>query len=108
MITNEPVSFTLNQATIQDVSLAIVAILTAYATWQSKRNGKDIAAVKVVADATHTLSTSTMGAQLQTGVDDAKAMQIILQRIAAMSNASGDIAAAKDAEERVKQRTKLL
>ena len=63
---------------------------------------------KKVVDATHQLSNSAMGAQLQDAVDSALEKSVLQHRLAELTNADGDKAAAAAADLRVIAKKKLL
>jgi hypothetical protein len=104
----QAVPFVLTQDTIDKIILLFITLLGAYTTWKTSQTGKKVDAVQIVADATHKLSNSAMGEQLQIGVDDAKALQVVLQSKADASTQPGDAAAALAASQKVMQRQKLL
>jgi len=92
------VSFGINPNTAAAInSLAIlgVAVITA---WTASK----AAAIKKVADATHILTNSAMGAQLLANVQNLQAMAVLAHRFAENNNAS-DIAAAAAIDVRVEE-----
>jgi hypothetical protein len=69
---------------------------------------RELAKVKQVAVATHTLSNSATGAMLQASLDDAIAASIQAHKLAELTKDAGYIAAAAAADVKVTQRRMLL
>ena len=87
------------------LGLAIIGVWTAHKTAAIKDKTDEI---KKVADATHTLSNSAMGAQLKMNVQFATSDAVSKHRIATLTNEAGDIAAAQAADIVVKEQEDLL
>jgi hypothetical protein len=94
--------FPLDSAAINSLALLGVAIIGII-------NTRKLEAVKKTGEATHKLSNSAMGAELQGRVDDAEVISLLFHRIAQLSgNAPGDLEAATAADKKLEQRKKLL
>lgn len=99
----------LDQTTISNVAIlgnALIMLWIAHQTRAVKKTGEN---TEKIAIATHTLSNSAMGAQLQTAVDDARALSVVFHSIA--RDKPGDaaaLAAAQAADVKVEQRIRVL
>jgi hypothetical protein len=69
---------------------------------------KELVSVKHTGEATHTLSNSAMGAQLQVNVATLEALSVVLHRVAVTSKEEADAAAALAVDVRVDAAKKVL
>jgi hypothetical protein len=74
----------------------------------STQTAQTLSSIKKTGEANHKLSNSATGAFLKGRVDDAEESAIDKHRIAEMSQAPGDLAAAQAADRRTEQRKALL
>jgi len=114
MITVTLVGLALDNMTINSLALLGIALI---GLWNSRKNAqiqktasdtkKTADDTKTIAVATHTLSNSAMGAQLQMQLQFSQQIAVLARRIA-KSGDPGDVAAATAADVVVKQQQEIL
>ena len=90
------VSFGISPSTTQAINSIVLLALAVIGAWTAAKTSQ----VKKIAEATHTLTNSAMGAQLLTNVQNLEALAVLAHRFAENNNES-DIAAASAIDVRV-------
>jgi|SRR5208283_3305897 len=99
---------TLDNVTVNNMALVALALLAVWNARQSAQRGKDIATIKGTTETIHTLSNGRLAAVLTVNLQFARSIAVLTERMANITKADGDIAAARAANLQVLQQEALL
>lgn len=98
----------IEQGTINNVAIALGAVMLAYNAAMATRRDKKLSQVAKTTEAIHVLSNSAMGAQLKLNVDFAMSDAVTKHRISLLTKEEGDVAAAAAADIQVAAQLAIL